>query len=254
MKKSKSYHNFLIIGILLCFIGKQKVFAQDKTTLHGKVIADTISNISVNIINKTSGKGRISKKDGTFSIEAALGDEIEISYMGFETVTLPIDDKEILEVGEFEVRLREDENILDEVKLSNKALTGLVEFDGPRQEYIDQTQFGFAPYDGPKLTKRERQLSAIGTGPEQLFYMLTGKVKQMKKIIVEDKKHTRHQKVIDDFPKHFFTEQLKIKEKDIDRFLYFCENFEEFETLANSQPSMDFVEFLKEKSGEFYEE
>ncbi len=40
---------------------------------------------SVNILNKTSGKSAVTDFDGKFSIEAAIGDSLEFSFIGFET-------------------------------------------------------------------------------------------------------------------------------------------------------------------------
>lgn len=113
----------LLITILFSF---QSSFAQTKVI---KGIVTDIQGIplpSTNIIIEGTNKGAVSDFDGVFSIEAALGQTLVISYIGYETQKVIVDNR-----SEIKIQLKEsDANNLSEVivtslgiKKSKKALT-----------------------------------------------------------------------------------------------------------------------------------
>ena len=85
-----------------------KSFAQE---MNGSILSDGQPLIGVNVINKTSKTGSLSDFDGNFSLNSVKpGDEIEFSYLGFESQTLIYN-------GETNITiiLEESEEKLDEV-------------------------------------------------------------------------------------------------------------------------------------------
>ena len=63
-----------------------------------------------NIVVKGTTNGTISDMDGNFSLEAALGDMLEISYIGFLPMEVKVDSK-----NTFDILMKEDAQGLDEV-------------------------------------------------------------------------------------------------------------------------------------------
>lgn len=119
---------FLVLGTAaaLLFAGSASAWAQNKIS---GVVADehgeSLPGVSVMVKGTTTGA--VTDIDGKFTLMAVPGDQLEVSFVGFQT--------EVIEVGKqtsFNIVLKEDSQFLDEVvvvgygTVKKKDLTGAV--------------------------------------------------------------------------------------------------------------------------------
>ena len=110
--------------VLLC----QAAFAQEKT-ISGTVTDMTglpvIGAAVIDVQDRTSGS--LTDVDGNFSLNVSPGSSIEISFMGYKTVTVPVGEKDFISVV-----LEDDTEFLEEVvvvgygTVRKRDLTGAV--------------------------------------------------------------------------------------------------------------------------------
>ena len=88
------------------------VYAQDSYTLKGTVVskADNLPFPGVNVIIKETSRGTSTDFDGNFEVKVVKGDVIQISYIGYITQTVIVNNQK-----EITISLIEDENKLEEV-------------------------------------------------------------------------------------------------------------------------------------------
>ena len=126
-KKSKK-HNLILFYILLAF--SLGTYAQQAEVTVKGVVQDEghLPLPGTTIIIKGSTKGATSDFDGFFSIKAAIGDVLQISFLGFKTKEIPV----IREASNLIVILEGDAQGLDEIiivgygSVRKKDLTGSV--------------------------------------------------------------------------------------------------------------------------------
>ena len=116
--------------VLLC----QAAFAQEKT-ISGTVTDMTglpvIGAAVIDVQDRTSGS--LTDVDGNFSLNVSPGSSIEISFMGYKTVTVPVGEKDFISVV-----LEDDTEFLEEVvvvgygTVRKRDLTGAVSSVGSR--------------------------------------------------------------------------------------------------------------------------
>ncbi|MCR5050980.1 MAG: TonB-dependent receptor plug domain-containing protein, partial [Paludibacteraceae bacterium] len=99
---------FLLI-LSVCILTFGQVLAQSQT-ISGKVVSaadgEGIPGASISVLG--TSRGTITDYDGKFSIEAAPGTTLVISFVGMRSVSLPAEDNMV-------VKLEEDTEVLDEV-------------------------------------------------------------------------------------------------------------------------------------------
>lgn len=117
-------------NIMLMAKTTQTDAAQQKRHITGVVKdikGETIIIIGANIMIKGTGTGVSTNIDGEFSIEAAAGDELIVSFIGYLTQTIKIDSQKTLNI-----KLLEDTKTLEEVVVvgytvqTKSAVTGSV--------------------------------------------------------------------------------------------------------------------------------
>jgi hypothetical protein len=97
---------------LLVFVLSFSICSFAQITIKGVVASDSIPLESVSVIIKNSKKGTITNVIGEFKIEATKGDTLSISYIGFKTKNIIVNQDEI-----FRIRLEEGGQ-LNEVVIS----------------------------------------------------------------------------------------------------------------------------------------
>lgn len=112
----------------------QTAFAQERTvsgTVTDKTGLPVIGAAVIDVQNRTSGT--LTDLDGNFSLNVSSGTSLEISFMGYKTVTVPVGDNDFLSVT-----LEDDTEFLDEVvvvgygTVRKRDLTGAVSSVGNR--------------------------------------------------------------------------------------------------------------------------
>ena len=131
---------FLVVVLLLNI----PLFAQDTFTLSGTVRSaadDTaLPGVSVLIVNTTDGV--ITDFDGNFEIDVKIGDQLQVSYLGYVSQTVDIQSQSPLEIA-----MVEDMNQLDEVVVigygtqKKSSVTGAVaQIDGDNIASVQATR------------------------------------------------------------------------------------------------------------------
>ena len=83
----------------------------EKKQINGVVLDDRGETlIGVSVLIKGTTTGTVTDYDGNFSIKAAKGDVLELSYIGYQPISLIIDDKPALKIV-----MKEDTKMLEEV-------------------------------------------------------------------------------------------------------------------------------------------
>lgn len=124
----------LLCAISCLFTLCQTAFAQERTvsgTVTDKTGLPVIGAAVIDAQNRTSGT--LTDLDGNFSLNVSSGTSLEISFMGYKTVTVPVGDNDFLSVT-----LEDDTEFLDEVvvvgygTVRKRDLTGAVSSVGNR--------------------------------------------------------------------------------------------------------------------------
>ncbi|MEK6451089.1 MULTISPECIES: carboxypeptidase-like regulatory domain-containing protein [Myroides] len=232
--------NFTVfLFLILTTVG---VLAQDKTTVSGTILNDKsfLPIDDVNVINITKVKGTISKRDGSFSVEASLNDSIHFSFPGYVPIKLKVTN-DWINNDNLKVYFTEQSIELDEIVIKKFDLTGYLEVDTKLIALNEKMQFDFyrrnqTPYYG----------TAMGTffSPVDVVYNLfKGKSKKLKKLeaIKEDQNmialmQTRYDREI-------VCGLLDITREDIvkslqncnysDKFIYTATDFQIYQALSD---------------------
>lgn len=124
----------LLCAMSCLFTLCQTAFAQERTvsgTVADKTGLPVIGAAVIDAQNRTSGT--LTDLDGNFSLNVSSGTSLEISFMGYKTVTVPVGDNDFLSVT-----LEDDTEFLDEVvvvgygTVRKRDLTGAVSSVGNR--------------------------------------------------------------------------------------------------------------------------
>jgi len=114
----------ILLSLFLVFV-MNTLFAQVTGVVLDADNGDPLIGVNVtNVANSSSGT--ITDIDGSFTIDAAMGDQLTLSYIGYETQTVAVDNLNLT------IRLGESSEVLDEVVVvgygssGKKDLTGVV--------------------------------------------------------------------------------------------------------------------------------
>ena len=113
----------LLSLFLFCF--SFHTFSQgiNRENVVGKIIVEGNDIEGITIYNTSSNIGTVTDKNGEFIIAAALNDLLEIRALEYQNIDVGIN-KAIIESKEISIFLIEEMNILDEVVVETKILTG----------------------------------------------------------------------------------------------------------------------------------
>ncbi len=107
----KVYQRFFIVSLALLFLSAQNLFAQERSVITGTLKDATGSSIpGVSIIIKGTNRGASSDADGKFTLQAAPGDVLVISIIGYKSLEQPVGNQTT-----FEIVLEDDITSLEEV-------------------------------------------------------------------------------------------------------------------------------------------
>lgn len=231
----RNFTVFLFLLLLPCLLS-----AQDRTRVNGTVLNDKsfLSIDDVNVINLTKVKGTVTKRDGSFSIEAELNDSIHFSFPGYIPIKLKVTN-DWLNNDNLKIYMAEQSIELDEIIIKKYDLTGILEVDTKLIELNDKLEFDLyrknqQPYYGTAMGSFFSPVDAI-------YNLFKGKDKNLKKLntIKEDQNmialmQTRYDREI-------VCGLLEITHEDIvktlqnchysDRFIYTATDFQIYQAL-----------------------
>lgn len=118
----------IFIMVLAGFIFALPGYAQEEISLRGKVVADSLQESSIHIINITQKTGTVNSSSGSFRIQVQHNDTLLFSSLQYKKVEIVITPA-ILQQGYLEMLLEAEVNELDEVNISNIDLTGNINTD-----------------------------------------------------------------------------------------------------------------------------
>jgi len=248
---------------ILTFFYSHTLFAQEYSsdffsgTLYSNKTQQRLPG--ANIINLHSLKGVSSNDMGIFSIQAKVGDTILISFLGYQSLQIPITDKNL--DRHQTIYLIENPMELDEVVVSSKQLTGILQRDVdiiPIQKPIDISLKIRAMFGNPtpnKLTQFNDALKKL-LNPVDLIYNLfstQGKdLRRLKKIQKEEKVRNM---LAERYDRELLSNLLNVEKKDVYLVLESCDYSEQFLKKANDLQILEallqcynrYKMFIKEK-------
>lgn len=248
--KTNLYVPFLLFILVLCF---QNSEAQERQVLKGQIIVDSIQNSAgVHVINLNAETGTTTDVNGNFRIPAKTGDTIFFSSVQFENKKL------IIKNSNFEVSIKvgliDKFNELDEVQLDDIKLSGVLSEDVTRMPKSIYEKLGM-PFPKPRRTSLELAIqSATSGGPLiSVINRLNGTTERLEKAEKNNQISILVNKGLNLVGKSFFVSQLKIEEKEIINFLFYCADDPEYKELVDAESLLKLIEFFNTKVDSFKE-
>lgn len=185
MRKMRCYYVLVLGLMLLCFSG----YAQERT-ITGRVTnsVDNAPLVGVTVTVKGTNRATQTNANGTYSIDAAVGQTLQFSFVGFATTEVPVTN-----AGAINIALRSQEASMNEVvvtalgiKRERKALgysvtdlnaqelmknknTNVVNSLVGKVPGVNVTQFSGAPGAGASITIRGGNSTSEGRQNQPLF-------------------------------------------------------------------------------------
>ncbi|SNR50485.1 CarboxypepD_reg-like domain-containing protein [Lutibacter agarilyticus] len=233
-------------------------YAQEKmVSLTGTITSNSKAIENVHVYNITKRIGAVTNNLGKFQINASFKDTLYVSSLQYKKTTvvvtaINIDTKELV------IGLTPVVNELDEVFL--RHLTGNLKADMANKPKDNTPKIGYVyhkkdlyktlPPDSYEKSKRPDAQSITdplgplsgGAGlPDKRYQAL---LKQKREFALRKK---FPEKLKNEFGIEYFTNDLKIKETQINNFLTYCEYFEIFEKYYNNN-ILEVIQILKDES------
>jgi len=224
-----------VFAFLLSFVC-QISFGQtdDEKILHGKITVDSIGVNGINILNLISGKTALTTNNGTFSILVKANDILVFKGINLKSYEKKISSSDIVR-NRFLLQMQAKTNELKEVIV--------------KKDQISVFSLGIVAREPLKYTPAERHLQTAGDfKPIMLFSILgggmpldplinkiNGRTKQLKKLVVVEKKEMNIQLISELYQQEYFTLQLGIAAEYVNGFKYFVVENENFVKVLHSK-------------------
>jgi hypothetical protein len=256
--------NKLRLLLLLIFpLSSQGQFVQ-REVIKGQIISESHIDENVTVFNISSNKGAVSDQLGYFSIYARPKDTLVFSSVVFKSKYLVLDETDF-KVIIVKVKLEESINELEEVVVTPKTLSGILEKDSKNlkvtdlKEEIDKENVINMQVEGDRYTSlKNSTMPNDGTIMYGMDFIEIGKM--IGKIFKKDKSENKvkftsnknfQEAVRDKFTYHFFTETLGLKKDEIGLFLSFCDTDPSVKNLLEVNKEIDLIDYLISKSKEY---
>ena len=236
MRKAIFFHCFFVFS--LCGIAQ-------KVDLNGQINAENDEVSFINIINLNQKKGSISNKKGEFIIEVELNDTLIFSAVQFEKFEIEVTE-EIIDNDFLEVNLIEKNNLLEEVVINPYGLTGnLIEDAQHMPSYVfDYKAAGLKPPRKPISSTERKLYTASSTPIDYILNSINGRIKKLRMLNDWGKIDLLKNDIQKRIPKEFFIKDLKIEEKYIEDFIYFCVENEALQSFVRNDKDLEIIKYL----------
>ena len=258
----------LLSLFLFCF--SFYTFSQgiNRENVIGKIIVEGNDIEGITIYNTSSNIGAVTDKNGEFTIAAALNDLLEIRALEYQNIDVRIN-KAIIASKEISIFLIEEMNILDEVVVQTKILTGNLITDVNNLETfspkLDAIYFGIKSADAYELSDDNRSQIKNLDMNSQGKTMVNGLnvVNVVDQLLiplfrseVEDKKAAGIPEVPVKSIKYylgstFLVENFDIPEHRVEEFIRYVEDDTFDFDLLNYGHEIEFLDLLSKKSKAF---
>ncbi|WGH76677.1 carboxypeptidase-like regulatory domain-containing protein [Tenacibaculum tangerinum] len=208
---------------------------------------------NAHVINLTTKQGTFTNDHGKFRILAIPNDTLKISFVGYETKKIVVAIHHF-GIQENHIKLKKVPIELEEVELKKHDLTGFIALDSKhiKSEKEINAETLNLPFAGSRiLTPAERRLhtamtSSAGIPLDPLLNWMSGRLKKLKKLKAIEDTEKRVQNIRTNY-RLYISNELSILQEDIERFIYFAEGADDFNSFyLNDEMSM--IEFLQKKS------
>lgn len=246
-----------ILPSIICLFFIIKATAQESRKFFYATIQDEVSAVSnAHVINLNTKQGTFTNNNGEFRVLAKANDTLQISFVGYETKNFVVDVNHF-GMQENYIQLKKVPIELDEVAIKKHNLLGHISSDTKhiKSEKEINAETLNLPFAGSRiLTPAERRLHTAtssygGIAIDPLLNWISGRIKKLKKFKAIEDREKRIENIRSNY--HILIEyELKLLKEDIDRFIYFAESANDFNTLyLNNDVAM--ITFLQKKSKEF---
>lgn len=201
---------------------------------------------NVNIVNLNQLKGSISNNQGVFRISAKVNDTLFFSYLGFETINVPVT-ADWLKYGEVTIAMTERSIALEEVVVNESKLTGYLEIDAKRAPIYTTRRYSISGLpqayeagDGSS-SAITRVLGSI-FNPADFLYNVFGKkgtsLRKLRKIKEQDELRVLLQSKYD---RETIVNLLQMDKISIEAILRNCDYSKEFIEKSNDLQILDAI-------------
>lgn len=247
MAMTLNYRLFYVFCILII---PSISFGQEtpRQDINGKLLPESKSLHleSIYVYNKQAKKGVLSNSEGEFKLSLRLGDTLIASAMQIEPSQMVVKEMHLKDTF-ITMPIQANIEYLEEVRLSNRSLTGNFDLDMKMlkpEPVITSGDLGF-PASSNDMTVGERMLASYTSSPtELLMAVLTGQLQMIKRRVAIENLERKRQYVKKRMPNSYYTRNLKIIPENIPHFLEFCESKSDIDALS-SMSINDFIELLE---------
>ncbi len=261
--------------LLLFIISSSAIFAQEieRTKVFGKISVPSGDDAEgINVYNVSSQKGTVTNADGSFEIEIAENDRVQISALQYQSFTVVID-KGIVEQKRINIFMNPAINQLDEVVVRPYDLSGNINVDVKKiPTYIvnkdwdlsyENLEYGyqFEPDDKTKISGNAAEEALHGnnlTNGVNILGILAGAVSLL---LPKNDKKSPAQKIENDntinnnlqqrFSRNYIASTFDIPEEKAVDFLFFAQENGMEQRLLKQENEMELMEFLMQQSKEY---
>lgn len=253
------------------------LLAQDieRTKVAGKIhVPNDDDPEGINIYNVSSQKGTITNADGSFEIEIAENDRVQITALQYQSFTVIID-RGIVERKRINIIMNPSVNQLDEVVVRPYDLSGNINVDVKKiHTYAVNKDWdlGYENLEYGYHFEQDLQTAIAGNAAEEALHgnnltnganilgILAGAVslifpKKDKSTPVEkiETGNSLSNNLQQRFSKNFIASTFEISEEKAVDFLYFAQENGLEQRLLKPENEMELMEFLLKKSKEYKE-
>ncbi len=241
---------FFTVGIC-CAQGESKPnTAPKKTTaiVNGKVLnaKDNTLLQDVNIVNLNKVIGTITRKDGTFEIEATVNDTLYFSYIGFQTINVRVTE-DWIKYGDVTISMTEKGIALEDVVVTDSGLTGYLEIDAKRAPIYANRRFSISglpeAYEGGNKGPGAvgKVLNSLFNPADFLFNTFGKEGKSLRKVRQIKEQDEIRNLLQSKFDRETLVNLLQMDKVSIDAILRNCQYSKEFITGANDLQILDAI-------------
>ncbi len=263
--------------LLVCILISPMLLAQDidRTMVKGKIhVPSGEDSEGISVYNISSQKGTITEADGSFNIEVAENDRVQIFALQYQTFTVVVD-KGIVEKKQMNIVMNPAINQLDEVVVRPYDLSGNIRADVkkiPTYYASEDWDLSYKALEYGYGFERDPQSAIEGNAAEEALnshYLkhgvdviaILGGVSRLlfpkgKKISLVEKSQANQlvsNNMQQRFSRVFIEDNFNIPEEKAVDFLYFAQEHGLDQDLLKPENEMRLMQFLKEKSKEYKE-
>jgi hypothetical protein len=241
------------ISILIFVLAFQlNNYAQSETLIEGQIVGDIENKENIYIYNKRSNNFTLSDTKGLFTSLVRLNDTLIFSGIQFGEKKIIIDKLKISS-KKIIIKLTEAIYELDEISLK-KNMTGSLILDLKKvkdnSSKVNAKSLKLPYANTPKKTPFEFKMYTLSDnmGPINNFInRISGRSKKNKKLQNILKKDNQSKEVFSSYSKFIYTDVLNIPEKEIDTFIIYCEDDEEFWKVIKLNDKIKILNFILSK-------